>query len=190
MSEIGHGFWDDEPVFKEQSEATSARQSQRRPNKAFVTVIGLAIVLIMAGLVWVWNEQSTFRLNVVFERGNGLSVDSPVYVRGAKVGRVSRLRFDTSGKIQATLAIRRDAADHLYDSSVFYVALEQYVSGPACIAVYTPSDGLGRRLRGGDTVAAVNGLPQTLVRVVLPQVEDMIIESQGQMRRIAKPTWR
>lgn len=189
MSESGHGFWDDEPAFKQQTEPASSRRSQRRSNKALVATIGLATVLIMAGLVWVWNEQSTFRLNVVFERGNGLSVDSPVYVRGVRVGRVSQLRFDTAGKIQATLSIRQDAAAHLYDSSVFYVALEQYVSGPACISVYTPSDGLGRRLRAGDTVAAVSGIPQTLVRVVLPWVEDAVIESQGQIRRM-KPSWR
>jgi len=189
MSDNGYGFWDDDPTFKGQTDSAPSVRSQRSSNKALMAVTGLAIGLIIAGLVWIWNEQSTFRLNVVFERGNGLSVDSPVYVRGARVGRVSQLRFDTAGKILATLAIRRDAADHLYDSSVFYVALEQYVSGPACISVYTPSDGLGRRLRAGDTVAAVSGIPQTLVRVVLPWVEDTVIESQGQIRRM-KPSLR
>ncbi|MCX7406659.1 MAG: hypothetical protein NTZ32_01085 [Planctomycetales bacterium] len=139
--------------------------------------------VISVGLLWAWSEQAAFRVNVVFADGSGLGVDSPVYVRGA---RVSQLRFDNAGKIQATLAPRRDAADHLYNHTLFFTTREQYLTGPACVAVYTPSDGQGHRLRAGDTVTAVSGLPETLIHVVLPQIENFATDTQSKVRRLAK----
>ena len=191
MKDAGGNFWDDESPRPQADAAESHPQSKRSSGAIRLVTILFAVVGVTLGLMWVWNEQSTMRIHVVFADGGGLGVDSPVYVRGMRVGRVSHLKFETTGKIRATLSVRRDAADHLHDHTLFFATREQFLTGPACVAVYNPIDGSGRRLRSGDTVTAVSGLPETVLRIVLPQIGDMAAESQSQLRRMSPfPTGR
>lgn len=119
----------------------SARSIEVKVGLLILTAVVLLVgfILIMGGISF----EPTYEIVVGFDNPGGLQSGAPVKIAGVKVGKVTKMRFNTDGEkidaetsalVYAHIQIEKQYAESVHDNATFYITT-QGVLGEQFLAI-------------------------------------------------------